>query len=85
MNSRAKTLTDEYFSRMEELSSVPLELANLRADLDEMTALVQRINKYLRTLLSKASSESRKTYDDMVEAVQWIMQRELVDDWKRPV
>lgn len=66
----------------EELSSVRVERANLRADLDEMTTIVQRMKENVRKPLSTVSREVQKTYDDMVDAVSRKIQEDLVDRCK---
>lgn len=53
-----------------ELCSIPIERANLRADLDKITLLVRRIMDGVGESLSTVSTEMQKTYGDMVDSVK---------------
>lgn len=81
-NSFEKALTERFSSLTEDLSSVRVERLNLRADSDEMTALVQQMEKNVGKSLSNVSTEVQKTYKEMVDAVKQIMQENLVHGWK---
>lgn len=65
-----KVSTDDVSSLREELSSTLVECASLKADLDEMTAVVQRKEDDVGRLLSNVFMEVSETYKDMVMAVK---------------
>lgn len=80
LDSHQKRLKDKVCFQREELSSVRVESANLWADLDAMTALVQRMKDDIGKSLSKLSTELLKTYEDMVEMVKMKIQPDLVGE-----
>lgn len=65
-----------------ELLLIRVDRANLRVDLDAMTALVQRLKEDVGKLLSNLFMEIRMTQDNMVEAVMLKIQENLVEGWK---
>lgn len=73
------TLTDKVTSVTEELSSVNVERANFRVDLDEITELEQWMKDDVGKSLSSASTEVQRRYENIVEAVNMKIQADLVD------
>lgn len=77
-----KTLKENVLSLTERLSSVCLERARLRADIDEMTVMVQQMKEGFGKFLPAVSMEVQKIYDDMAKSVEGKIQEDLVDGWK---
>lgn len=69
-DSHQKSLRDEILFLTEKLSSIRVERANLRADSDEMTALMNRTNDDVVKSFSNVSTEVQKGHEDTVEAVK---------------
>lgn len=72
-------LTDKFLSLTEELSSVRVERANIRVDLDKMTARMQRVNDNVGNSLSDVFTEVQNTYEDTIKAIKLKNQEDLVD------
>lgn len=70
--SDGKTFTVKGWSFTEELWSVRVQRANLLADLDDMTALVEPRKNDIGKSLANVSTVVQKTYDDIVRAVRRI-------------
>lgn len=79
--SQQTTLTDRIASLIEELSSIRVDRANLKADLDERAGLVQRLKDDVGKSLSNESTEAQKTYEDMVGTAKLKIQWDLVGKW----
>lgn len=58
----------------EELFLFRVERDNLKADLDDMTALPQRMKNNVRRSLSNVPTDSQKFYEDMVKAFKLKIQ-----------
>lgn len=56
-----------------------MECANLRADLDQMTALVHQMKRDVGKSIFNLSTEMQKTYDNVVQAVKRKIEENLVD------
>lgn len=74
-----KTLKEKFTFLTEELSLIRVESANVKADLDEISALVYRLRDDVDKLISNVSTEVAKTYGDMVDAAKLKIQADLVD------
>lgn len=81
-DSNQKTFTDNVLSLMEERSSVRVKHANLCAELNEMTALVQRMKNDHEKSLSGMSTEYQKKYEKIDGAVMLKIEADHVDGWK---
>lgn len=82
-DSQQELLADKVSSMTEELSSMRLGRANIKAVLDEIKSLVQRMKDNIKASLLNGSTALRKMYKDTVEAVKLEIQVDLVDWWKR--
>lgn len=69
MNKKVSSLT-------EGSSSVSMERANLRADLDEMMALVQRMKENIRKGMFAVFTKVQMKYDDMADVFNRKMQHD---------
>lgn len=67
----------------EQFTSVRVERANFCTDLDETKALVQRIKEVVGKSLSHVFTELLKMFEDMVHAVERIVQEDPVAGWKK--
>lgn len=74
-------LPEKASSLTEELSVARVECANLRADSDEMTALVRRLKEVVRKLLSNVATELQKTYDNIADDVKRKITGGVIDGW----
>lgn len=64
---------------MEGLSPICVERANRNADLNEITALEQRIADFVEKSLYDVFTEFSKTYEDFVDAVRVQIIEDLID------
>lgn len=80
---REKALSDKVTSLTEELLSVRVEHANLRADLGEMTDQNQHMKEDVEKSLSTVSFEVQKTYCDMADAGKRTIQEDHTERWKK--
>lgn len=72
-------------SSLTNASSVRVERVKLHTDSDEMTMRVQRMNEDVRNWQCTVSTEARKTYDGMDDAIMRKAQGDLVDrrkEWR---
>lgn len=74
-------LAKKVSSMTDELSPVCVDRTDLRADQDEMTTLVRRMNEDVKKSLSTVSTEAQKTYEDVVVAFKRKHQEGLEDGW----
>lgn len=80
--SQEKTLTDKVSSLTEELSSIRVKRANLKSDLNEMTALVQQMKNDVERSICNGSTEAKESYENMAKANKLKIEADLVDWWK---
>lgn len=78
-----KMLTHEFSSPTEDLPSVCVERASLRADIEEMKVLLQRMKNDVKTSLSNLSSVLQNTYEDIFEADKFKIKEILANEWKK--
>lgn len=78
-HSHQKTSTDEDSSLTEELLSVCVKRANLRADLDDITAPMGRTKNAVGRSLCNVSTEVQKAYVDTIWAPKLNIQADHVD------
>lgn len=77
--SQRNTLKSNVALIMKEISSVRVEGANLKRDLNESTALMPRMKDDVAESLSKLYIEIQKTFIDMFVAVNPKIQPDVID------
>lgn len=80
--SRENTLTKKVLSLIEKLSALRGERTNDWVDLNEMTALAERIKEDFERSFPNVSMELQNTYDDMAEAIKRKIQNDFVYEWE---
>lgn len=65
------------------LSSIRVKRANLSADLNEMTVLMERMKAEIGKSLSNMFMKVQKTYENVVGDNKLNIQADLVDRWKK--
>lgn len=66
----------------EQLSWIHVERANLKEDLNEMTAMIQQLKDDIRKALTNVFTELQKIYEDTVDVFKVGILENFVDWWK---